>query len=106
MSQKRGFQIASYPQKRKNIETIPKASGILKKMMSREKPPTTLIYRIGNPKLAIGIDLETHGWLENSSKKGHAGKFGFDTMKDDESLTFARIVQIAWVIGECRYHVT
>ena len=34
--------------------------------------------------------------------KGHIGRFGFFTMRDYESLEFARIIQIAWVIGECR----
>jgi len=66
------------------------------------KPPQILIEQIGNPNIAVGFDLETHGWPEKSSSKGHVGPFGHFTMKDDESLTFARIVQLAWVIGECR----
>ena len=64
--------------------------------------PETIVSQIGNPKLAIGVDLETHGWPDCSSSKGHVGQYGFYTMKDDASLKFARIVQIGWVVGECR----
>ena len=84
------------------IQKIPKASEIQEKSGTLGKLPKELVEKIGNPKLAIAIDLETHGWLDNPSKKGHIGQFGHYTMKDDESLRFARIVQIAWVIGECR----
>jgi len=102
MSQKRGFQIALCTQ-RATMPKIPKASEIrCDKSMSLGKPPQILIEQIGNPSIVVGFDLETHGWPEKSSSKGHVGTFGHFTMKDDESLTFARIVQIAWVIGECR----
>ena len=102
MSLKRSFQMASCAQKRRNVEVIPKASDIKEQGTYFDELPKEIVDQIGNPKLVIGIDIETHGWIEGSSKKGHIGKFGFYTMKDDESLEFPRIVQIAWVIGECR----
>ena len=50
--------------------------------------PRAIVDQMGNPKLAIGIDIETHGWPEYSSKKGHIGNFGFYTMKDDAAVEF------------------
>ena len=94
--------MAACTQKRRSVEIIPKASDIKEKETYFEELPKEIVDQIGNPKLVIGIDIETHGWPEHSSKKGHIGKFGFYTMKDDASIEFARIVQIAWAIGECQ----
>jgi len=103
MSQKRTYQMSACAHKTPTQEyKIPRASEIQEKKVSLGKLPKTLIDQIGKPTHVIGIDLETHGWHENSSSKGHIGRFGHYTMKDDESLKLARIIQIAWVIGECR----
>ena len=102
MSQKRTFQMASCAQKRRSVEIIPKASDIKKKETYFEDLSKEIIDQIGSPKLVIGIDIETHGWPEHSSKKGHIGKFRFYTMKDDAAIEYGRIIQIAWVVGECR----
>ena len=48
---------------------------------------------------------ETHSWPEQASKKGplgHIGQFGWYTMKDDNTLGFARIIQLGWAIGDAR----
>ena len=81
---------------------IQKRRSTKKKETFSDELPKEIIDRIGNPKLVIAIDIETHGWPEHSSKKGHIGKFGFYTVKDDAAIEFPRIIQIAWVIGECR----
>ena len=105
MSQKRGFQMVLCTQKVTQPSLkIPKASEVRTKPIdgSWDKLPQVLLDQIQNPSIAIGIDVETHGWLEDSSRKGHIGQFGFYTMSDDASLKFARIVQIAWVTGKCK----
>ena len=102
MSQKRKFKMALCAQKTP-MHKIPKASEIRDNpTKSLGKLPQILIEQIGNPKIVVGFDLETHGWPENSSSKGRIGSFGHYTMKDDESLKCARIVQIGWVVGGCR----
>ena len=105
MSQKRGFQMALCAQRAPTkVPKIPKASEIQTDRIenSLDNLHEILLERIGNPKIVIGVDIETHGWLEGVSKKGHIGQFGFYTMKDDASLKFARIIQIGWVTGEAR----
>jgi len=92
-SKKRGFQMDACAHKRRSTK---------EKETYSDELPQEIIDRIGNPKLVIGIDIETHGWPEHSSKKGHIGKFGFYTMKDDAAIEFPRVIQLAWVIGECR----
>ena len=100
---KRRFQMAACTHKREYLDKIPKAADI-----KANAPPCLdvvspwILDQIGDPKLAIGVDIETHGWPESSFMKGHLGQFGFYTMKDEASLQFSRIVQIGWVIGECQ----
>ena len=94
-------------------------------------PPQGLVARIGMPTIAVGFDIaswphmwppvllvwvlgvgarvalpsavkETHSWPEQASKKGHIGQFGWYTMKDDDTLGFARIIQLGWAIGDAR----
>ena len=102
MAAKRGFRMDACTPKRRHIENIPKASDVKENDPSFVDAPESMVSQIGNPKLAIGVDIESHGWPHQSSKKGHVGQFGFYTMKDDATLKFARIVQIGWVIGQCR----
>ena len=45
-------------------------------------------------------DIETHSWLDGATNKGGIGQFGWYTMRDEATLKFARIVQIAWVVGK------
>jgi len=64
------------------------------------EPPTPVLGRLHLPtELLIGIDIETHDWIEEPNKKGRYGLFGCYTLTTPEELEFKRIVQIGWVIG-------
>ena len=63
------------------------------------RPPQILLDRLGDPSIAVGVDVETHDWPDKSDNKGHVGELGWYTMKDEDSLLFGRIVQLGWTIG-------
>ena len=51
----------------------------------------------------IGIDIETHDWVEDGrtfSEKGDYGKFGHYYMTNDENFEHSRIVQLGWAIWD------
>ena len=51
-----------------------------------------------HPALTAGVSIRAmRCWPE--SNKGHIGRLGWYTMKDEASLAYARIVQIGWTIG-------
>ena len=82
------------------IDEIPKANEVKTCSHSvKVAPPRSLLDQLENNTFIIGIDVETHGWPQNQCRKGHIGRFGWYTLKDETSLTFARIVQLGWVIG-------
>jgi len=63
------------------------------------KPPGDGIKRrMGKPTVILGFDIETHAWPKEEDK-GNVGQFGWYTLKDDATLTFARIVELGWVGG-------
>ena len=82
---------------------IPRASqidtSVPKAAAPQLAPYPELLQGLGNPSLVLGFDIETHNWPEKSCRKGHTGQFGKYTLKDDATLRFSRIVQIAWVSG-------
>ena len=62
-------------------------------------PPRIVLDKIGNPDLVIGIDIETHDWLDDQNTWGRYGKFGFWMLHDEQDLAYARIIQLGWVVG-------
>ena len=82
---------------------IPRASEVEvadQTLLLRLVPPSNmLLERLGSPKMLVGFDIETHGWLEDERNKGRIGKFGWYTLKEERVFEFARIVQLGWVIG-------
>eukprot|EP00973_Karenia_brevis_P009794 1323001-Karenia_brevis.AAC.1 len=89
----RGFELL--PSKL-SIPKIPRAA-----VLNMNLPPLmpgAIVNRLGCPSMIVGFDCETHDWLDGTSKKGRIGPFGWYTMNDD--VCFARIVHLAWVIGD------
>ena len=86
---------------RKERRCTPKASeAIAVDGLSHDEPPSIqLLSRIGDPSLAIGIDLESHDWLDGTSNKGRVGQFTWYTLKDERDICYARICQLGWTIG-------
>jgi len=66
-------------------------------------PPDTVMVKIGDPSLVVGIDVETHDW-DDEPAKPRLGRFGHFTYRSEHDLAYPRIVQIGWVIGEPRAH--
>ncbi len=63
-------------------------------------PPDAVKHKLTNAALIIGVDVETHSWLDGGGpKKGRIGNHGFYALIDERNLEFARIVQLGWVIG-------
>ena len=60
--------------------------------------PRAVLDRLGGPSVIVGFDCETHDWREVAARKGRVGPFGWYTMNDD--VDFARIVQLAWAVGD------
>ena len=86
---------------RKERRCTPKASeAIAVDGLSHDEPPSIqLLSRIGDPSLAIGIDLESHDWLDGAPAKGRFGQFNWYTLKDKSEISHARIIQLGWAIG-------
>eukprot|EP00973_Karenia_brevis_P091435 12407422-Karenia_brevis.AAC.1 len=107
--QRKRFMIPSFPPS-KILQKVPKIAEVtieFSKSLSKENanilhleaPSRALANRLGNPKLLIGFDIETHSWLENETNKGRIGKFGWYTLKEERLINFARIVQLGWAVG-------
>ncbi len=65
-------------------------------------PSPDVVSKLGAPDVVIGIDIETHGWPDEGKQKGRIGKFGFYVRRSEDSLMYARIVQLGWSIGPGR----
>ena len=52
--------------------------------------------------LFIGIDIETHALIPQSAKcaKCYTDEFGLETGVTEEGLSFLRMIQLGWVIGD------
>lgn len=88
----------------KERRLTPRASDvILTDAVCRAVPPSTrLLRRLGNPDHVVAFDVETHGWRDKSSNKpdkGRVGRFNWYTLKEEEDIRYARIIQLGWVIG-------
>ena len=59
--------------------------------------PQAVLDRLGDPRIIVGFDCETHDWLDNAERKGRIGQFGWYTKNDD--VHFSRIVQLGWVVA-------
>ena len=91
------------PPKQK-VAKIPKCSELRLRPCDLDhpvRPPLQVLEKVASPELIVGIDIETHDWIEMGSvrKKGRYGQFGFYTLATLEDISFARIVQISWAIG-------
>jgi len=64
-------------------------------------PPCSVKARLCNPPLIFGFDIETHGWPSDidDQRKGHIGAFGWYSLAPPALLKYARIVELAWVMG-------
>ena len=63
-------------------------------------PNKSVSERLGSPSIVIGIDIETYDWQTKEKLKGRMGQFGFYTLRSEDNLKYASIVQIGWVIGD------
>ena len=102
MALKREFQFAKCAPKPRHNAKITKASEVKIHTPYTGAVPDTNFDQIVAPKMVMAFDIEAHGWPEDESNEGHIGRFGFYTMTDDETIAFARVVQIGWVLGENR----
>ena len=62
-------------------------------------PPPHVKNKIGEHRLAIGIDIETAGWDGTQPIRGSWGQFGFYNLCCPADLG-SRIVQLGWSVGE------
>jgi hypothetical protein len=87
--------------KRPKVDAVPKAAAI-DPMPSgtRLLPPSPQLDKmLGSPPLVIAIDIETHDWQDNEKACTRKGRFGWFTLKEDCVMEYAKIVEIAWLIG-------
>ena len=87
--------------KRPKIDAVPKAGTIaVNPAGTRLLPPSPdLDKMLGSPPLVIAIDIETHDWKDNEKACTRKGRFGWFTLKEDCVMEYAKIVEIAWLIG-------
>ena len=87
--------------KRPKIDAVPKAGTIaVNPAGTRLLPPSPdLDNMVGSPPLVIAIDIETHDWKDNENACTRKGRFGWFTLKEDCVMEYAKIVEIAWLIG-------
>lgn len=64
------------------------------------EPPEHIVAKLGDAKVVVAVDLETHDWDSSVSAKGLIGQFGHYTFRDEQVLSYARIAQLGWVIGD------
>jgi len=89
--------MASCVQKRRYVETIPKAKDIVDRGWC--KPPEYVIEKMADETTwLIGVDIETNDWEVSRGNKGSIGKFGFYNLCNPSDLE-ARIVQLGWSFG-------
>ena len=85
------------PPRPKAVPTPPISSLVLA-TASPKKPSAALRGKIGDWKVAAGIDVETHGW-DGVESVGGLGQFGFYCVCPPAKLS-ARIVTLGWAVGE------
>ncbi len=64
------------------------------------RTPEHVIAKLGDAKVVMAVDLETHDWDSSLPAKGLIGQFGHYTFRDEQVLSYARIAQLGWVIGD------
>jgi hypothetical protein len=94
------FNIAAAA-KRAKVDAVPKAATIAVNPSGTRllPPPALLDEKIGSPMLVVAIDIETHDWEDNQKASPRLGPFGWFTLREEPVMAYARIVEIAWLIG-------
>ena len=74
---------------------------VVGRRVSLVPPPPEVKQKLGSAELVIGIDVESHDWEDKGGVrvKGRIGRCGFYTLREERDLTFARLVQLGWVVG-------
>jgi hypothetical protein len=87
--------------KRPKAHAAPKAADITQEPSgTRLLPPSpNLIKMLGSPTAVFSIDIETHDWEDNQKASPRLGPFGRFTLREEPVMAYARIVEIAWLIG-------
>ena len=87
--------------KRPKVDAVPKAATIAVNPSGTRllPPPALLDEKIGSPMLVVAIDTETHDWEDNQKAAPRLGPFGWFTLREEPVMAYARIVEIAWLIG-------
>ena len=62
--------------------------------------PEHVIAKLGDAKVVVAVDLETHDWDSSVPAKGLIGQFGHYTFRDEQVLSYGHIAQLGWVIGD------
>ena len=89
--------IARIVPKAKDVKVVDRTGSVA--ISSSVPLPDSMCQRMGNPTMVIAFDIETHDWSKNGYGRGRIGQFGWYTARDEEDLTLARIVQLAWCVG-------
>ena len=95
------MKLATAEATKKTPQKIPSAAALLATTTEQRllPPPAMLETRLGSPTRVISIDVETHDWSDNEKSVRRTGPFGWYTLKEDCVMSYARIVEIAWVSG-------
>ena len=90
------FQLERCAAPQRRVFKVPKASELATWKPNGHAPSD--VTRLLDVDYVLGVDIETHDWVEHRATKGSIGQFGFYCLCDPDDFE-ARIIQIGWSMG-------
>ena len=90
------FDPTRCPHHQTNVRKIPKVASLAPNYALGHPPSSIVAHKLGQAKLAMGFDIETHDLVERGG--GGTGRFGHP-WRSKSSIFHLRIVQLGWAMG-------